>query len=165
MLKNLKHLLTNTDVSLVYGLVLLFYFSVALLFTYLPIIVVEKKLGYDIQIFNIQLLIHARILIMFKSICSEGEIWIKICFYYRFTFVLLIIILICLQEIKKSYTKPQNIGLLAMVMKLLSFVFIGELDKHNFLDKHNLFLASTILKFLKPDIQRFAMGYVACVWF
>ena len=52
MLKNLKHLLTNTDVSLVYGLVLLFYFSVALLFTYLPIIVVEKKLGYDIS--NIQ---------------------------------------------------------------------------------------------------------------
>ena len=33
MLKNLKHLLTNTDVSLVYGLVLLFYFSVALLFS------------------------------------------------------------------------------------------------------------------------------------
>ena len=65
MLKNLKRLLTNADVLLVYGLVLLFCFSVALLFTYLPIIVVEKKLGYDIQIFNIQLLIHARILIMF----------------------------------------------------------------------------------------------------
>ena len=40
MLKNLKHLLINADVLLVYGLVLLFYFSVALLFTYLPIIVV-----------------------------------------------------------------------------------------------------------------------------
>ena len=65
MLKNLKHLLINADVLLVHGLVLLFYFSVALSFTYLPIIAVEKKLGYDIHIFNIQLLIHARILIMF----------------------------------------------------------------------------------------------------
>ena len=43
MLKNLKHLLTNADVLLVYGLALLFYFSVTLLFTYLPKVV--KKIG------------------------------------------------------------------------------------------------------------------------
>ena len=70
------------------------------------------------------------------------------CLSYRSTFVLLIIILICFQEIKRSYTKPQNIGLLVMVMKLLSFVFVGE----------DVFLTSTIFKFVKPNIQSFADG-------
>ena len=148
ILKNLKRLFTNADVSFVYGLVLLFYFSAVLLFTYLPI-VVDKKLGYDIQIFDILLLIHALILIMFIPFVGKVKIGSKFAFIIgSLSFVLLIIILICLQGIKRSYTKPQNIGLLAMVMTLLSFVFIGE----------DVFLTCTICKFVKPDIQSFADG-------
>ena len=148
ILKNLKRLFTNVDISLVYGLVLLFYFSGSLLFNYLPI-VVEKKLGYDIQIFNILLLIYAFILIMFISFVVKVKIGSKFAFIIgSLSFVLLIIILICLQGINRRYTKPQNIGLLAVTMILFSFVYIGE----------DVFLTCTVSKFVKPDIQSFADG-------
>ena len=148
MLKNLKRLLTNADVLLVYGLVLLFYFSGLLLFNYLPI-VVEKKLGYDIQIFNILLLIYGLILIMFIPFVVKVKIGSKLAFITgSLSFVLLIMILICLQGINRRYTKPQNVGLLALVMILFSFVYIGE----------DVFLTCTVSKFVKPDIQSFADG-------
>ena len=148
ILKNLKLLFTNVDISLVYGLVLLFYFSGSLLFNYLPI-VVEKKLGYDIQIFNILLLIYAFILIIFIPFVVKVKIGSKFAFIIgSLSFVLLIIILICLQGINRRYTKPQNIGLLAVIMILFSFVYIGE----------DVFLTCTVSKFVKPDIQSFADG-------
>ena len=148
MLKNIKRLLTNVDVLLVYGLVLLFYYSALLLFNYLRI-VVEKKLGYDIQIFNILLLIYGLILILFIPFVVKVKIGSKFAFIIGLlSFVLLIIILVCLQGINRRYTKQQNIGLLAVVMILFSFVYIGE----------DVFLTCTVSKFVKPDIQSFADG-------
>ena len=148
MLKNIKRLLTNVDVLLVYGLVLLFYYSALLLFNYLRI-VVEKKLGYDIQIFNILLLIYGLILILFIPFVVKVKIGSKFAFIIGLlSFVLLIIILICLQGINRRYTKQQDIGLLAVVMILFSFVYIGE----------DVFLTYTVSKFVKPDIQSFADG-------
>ena len=64
------------------------------------------------------------------------------------SFVLLIMILICLQGINRRYTKPQNIGLLAVVMILFSFVYIGE----------DVFLTCIVSKFLQADIQSFSNG-------
>ena len=126
----------------------LFYFSGALSFTYLPI-VVEKKLGYDIQIFNIFLLIYGVILIMFIPFVVKVKTGSKLAFIIgSLSFVLLIMILICLQEINRGYTKPQNIGLLAVIMIFLSFVYIGE----------DVFLTCTVSEFVKPDIQSFADG-------
>ena len=148
ILKNLKRLFGNVDVSVAYGGVLLFYFSDNLLFTYLPI-VVEKKLGYDIQIFNILFLLHALLLIMFIPIVVKLKIESKFAFIIgSLSFVLLIIILISLQGINRSYTKPQNIGLLAVIMTLLSFFYMGE----------DIFLTCTVAKFVKPNIQSFADG-------
>ena len=64
------------------------------------------------------------------------------------SFALVIVILICFQGINESYTKLQNIILLAVVMTLSAFVLIGE----------DVFLTCTISKFVKPDIQSFADG-------
>ena len=148
MLKNLKRLLTNADVLLIYGLVFLYYFSGALSFTYLPI-VLEKKLGYDLQIFNILLLIYGVILIMFIPFVVKVKIGSKLAFIIgSLSFVLLIMILIYLQGINRGYTKPRNIGLLAVIMIFLSFLYIGE----------EVFLTCTVSKFVKPDIQSFADG-------
>ena len=148
VLSNLKRLFTNVDILLVYGLVWLYYYSASLIFTYIPI-VVEKELDYDIQMFNVLLLIYGLILIMVIPLVLRVKIGSKFAFIIGLlSFSSMIIILICFQGINRSYTKLQNIVLLAVIMTLLSFFSIGE----------DLFLTCTISKFVKPDIQTFADG-------
>ena len=146
--RNFKRLITNVDVLLVYGLVWLFYYITSLIFTYLPI-VVEKNLHYDIQIFNILLLFFALLMLMFIPFVLRVKIGSKFAYIIgSLSFALVIVILICFQGINESYTKLQNIILLAVVMTLSAFVLIGE----------DVFLTCTISKFVKPDIQSFADG-------
>ena len=148
VLRNLKRLFKNVDIVLIYGLIWLHHYSVPLILTYMPI-VVEKELNYDIQIFNVLFLIYVLILILFIPFVLRVKIGSKFAFVIgSLSFFSMIIVLICFQGINRSYTKMQNILLLAMIMALLSFVSIGE----------DLFLTCTISKFVKPDIQSFADG-------
>ena len=99
--------------------------------------------------FNVLLLIYGLILIMVIPLVLRVKIGSKFAFIIGLlSFSSMIIILICFQGINRSYTKLQNIVLLAVIMTLLSFFSIGE----------DLFLTCTISKFLKPDIQTFADG-------
>ena len=148
VLKNLKRFFTNVDILLVFGLVWLYYYSASLIFTYIPI-VVENELHYDIQIFNVLLLIYGLVLIMFIPLILRVKIGSKFAFIIGLlSFSSMIIVLICFEGIHRIYTKLQNIVLLAVIMTLLSFFSIGE----------DLFLTCSISKFVKPDIQTFADG-------
>lgn len=64
------------------------------------------------------------------------------------SFILLIVIVICLKVANKNEEKLFNVAWLSLIAFLFGVVYTGE----------DIFLTCTVAKFVKPDIQSFADG-------
>lgn len=148
IIKNLKRIATNFDVNLVYFLVLLFNYIGALIFGYVPLLT-QVGLKYTVDYLNIFYLTFSTIFAIFLPVLIFVKLSSK--WAYRVglaSFILLIVIVICLKVVNKNEEKLFNVAWLSLIAFLFGVVYTGE----------DIFLTCTVAKFVKPDIQSFADG-------
>ena len=148
IIKDLKRVVTNFDVNLVYFLVFLFDYIGSLIFGYLPLLI-QVDLKYTVDYLNIYYLTFSIIFAIFLPVLIFVKLSSK--WAYRVglaSFILLPVIVICLKVINKNEEKIFNVGWLSLIAFLLGVVYTGE----------DIFLTCTVAKFVQPDIQSFADG-------
>ena len=144
----LKRLFSNYDLTLLYLLVWLFYYCFAFVSLYLPVIVL-KELRYEVEILNNLYLMFSILLLLFLPFLVTFKVGSKTAYYFGLaSFSLFIPVGMCFRMIEIKHDRSYNISILVVAMIVFAICICGK----------DIFLACTISKLVKPDIQTYADG-------
>ena len=144
----LKRLFSNYDLTLLYLLVWLFYYCFTFVSLYLPVIVL-KELRYEVELLNNLYLMFSILLLLFLPFLVIFKAGSKTAYYFGLvSYLLFIPVGMCLRMIEIKHGRSYNISILVVAMIVFAICICGK----------DIFLACTISKLVKPDIQTFADG-------
>ena len=144
----LKRIFSNYDLTLLYLLVWLFYYCFTFVSLYLPVIVL-KELRYEVELLNNLYLMFSILLLLFLPFLVIFKAGSKTAYYFGLvSYSLFIPVGMCLRMIERKHGRSYNISILVVAMIVFAICICGK----------DIFLACTISKLVKPDIQTFADG-------
>ena len=144
----LKRIFSNYDLTLLYLLVWLFYYCFTFVSLYLPVIVL-KELRYEVELLNNLYLMFSILLLLFLPFLVIFKAGSKTAYYFGLvSYLSFIPVGTCLRMIEIKHGRSYNISILVVAMIVFAICICGK----------DIFLACTISKLVKPDIQTFADG-------